>query len=190
MILEQHVGQRCGCACFVCVFTLGCLAWCCACRFSVSAAFRANFEQLVGLKCSIVQCMVQHDGIYLVILTMTSFMVEQKRVWNGFESMFRVSGIWDQPRMTRPPIGNGARSTTSKCTGPGKARAAQTRTVLQPVSYATFYTWYYRDWVTRGYQRLGRPHPSIARPVFASGAPDLMYAGMTSSSASSNSLES
>ena len=65
-----------------------------------------------------------------------------------------------------------------------------TGTVLQPVSYATFYTWYYRDWVTRGYQRLGRPHPSIARPVFASGAPDLMYAGMTSSSASSNSLES
>ena len=55
-----------------------------------------------------------------------------------------------------------------------------TGTVLQPVSYATFYTWYYRDWVTRGYQRLGRPHPSIARPVFASGAPDLMYAGMTS----------
>ena len=59
----------------------------------MSAAFRANFEQLVGLKCSIVQCMVQHDGIYLVILTMTSFMVEQERVWNGFESMFRVSGI-------------------------------------------------------------------------------------------------
>ena len=65
-----------------------------------------------------------------------------------------------------------------------------TGTVLQPVSYATFYTWYYRDWVTRGYQRLGRPHPSIARPVFASGAPDLMYAGTTSSSASSNSLDS
>ena len=65
-----------------------------------------------------------------------------------------------------------------------------TGTVLQPVSYATFYTWYYRDWVTKGYQRLGRPHPSIARPVFASGAPDLVYAGMTSSSASSNSLDS
>ena len=57
----------------------------------MSAAFRDNFEQLVGLKCSIVQCMVQHDGIYLVILTMTSSMVEQERVWNGFESMFRVS---------------------------------------------------------------------------------------------------
>ena len=38
------------------------------------AAFRDDFEQLVGLKCSIVQCMVQHDGIYLVILTMTSSM--------------------------------------------------------------------------------------------------------------------
>ena len=62
-----------------------------------------------------------------------------------------------------------------------------TGAVSQPVSYATFYTWYYRDWVTRGYQRLGRSRPSIARPVFASGAPDLMYAGLTSSSASSNS---
>ena len=59
--------------------------------------------------------------------------------------------------------------------------------VSQPVSYASFYTWHYRDWVTRGYQRLGHPHPSIARPVFASGSPDLMYAGLTSSSASSNS---
>ena len=57
-----------------------------------------------------------------------------------------------------------------------------TGAVSQPVSYASFYTWHYRDWVTRGYQRLGRPHPSIARPVFASGAPDLMYAGLTSSS--------
>ena len=59
--------------------------------------------------------------------------------------------------------------------------------VSQPVSYASFYTWQYRDWVTRGYQRLGHPRPNIARPVFASGSPDLMYAGLSSSSASSNS---
>ena len=38
--------------------------------------------------------------------------------------------------------------------------------LAQPVSYASFYTWQYRDWYTRGYQRLGNPHPSIARPVF------------------------
>ena len=43
--------------------------------------------------------------------------------------------------------------------------------VSQPVSYASFYTWQYRDWITRGYQRLGHPQPSIARPVFASGSP-------------------
>ena len=36
-----------------------------------------------------------------------------------------------------------------------------------PVSYVSFYTWQYRDW-----------HPSI-------GSPDLMYAGLSSSSASS-----
>ena len=47
-----------------------------------------------------------------------------------------------------------------------------------PVSYVSFYTWQYRDWRTRGYQRLGNPHPSI-------GSPDLMYAGFSSSSASS-----
>ena len=56
---------------------------------------------------------------------------------------------------------------------------------IQPVSYASFYTWQYRDWRTRGYQRLGNPHPSIARPVFSSGSPDLMYAGLSCSSTSS-----
>ena len=57
----------------------------------------------------------------------------------------------------------------------------------QPVSYASFCTWQYRDWLTRGYQRLGHPRPNIARPAFPSGSPDLMYAGLSSSSASSNS---
>ena len=41
--------------------------------------------------------------------------------------------------------------------------------VSQLVSYASFYTWQYRDWVTRDYQRLGHPRPNIARPVFPSG---------------------
>ena len=36
-----------------------------------------------------------------------------------------------------------------------------TGAVSQPVSYASFYTWHYRDWVTRGYQRLGRPAASF-----------------------------
>ena len=57
--------------------------------------------------------------------------------------------------------------------------------LAQPVSYASFYTWQYRDWYTRGYQQLGNPHPSIARPVFPSGSPGLMYAGLSSSSTSS-----
>ena len=52
----------------------------------------------------------------------------------------------------------------------------------QPVSYASFYTWQYRDWHTRGYQRLGNPHPNIARPVFRLRSPDLMRAGLSSSS--------
>ena len=47
-----------------------------------------------------------------------------------------------------------------------------------PVSYVSFYTWQHRDWHTRGYQRLGDPRPSI-------GSPDLVYAGLSSSSASS-----
>lgn len=55
----------------------------------------------------------------------------------------------------------------------------------QPVTYDTFYTWYYRDWHTRGYQRLGRPHPNIAQPSFPSAFPDLKYAGLSSSTASS-----
>ena len=96
-------------------------------------------ERFAWLICTIVQCMAQHGGSYLATLTMTSSMAPRIREWNGFGSMFPVRGIqsprtpWDQPRMTQPPIGNGVRSS--------------------------FYTWYYRDWVIRGYQRLGRPHP-------------------------------
>ena len=57
----------------------------------------------------------------------------------------------------------------------------------QPVTYATCYTWHYRDWRTGGYQRLGHPHPSIARPSLPSASPDLMYAGLSSAPASSSS---
>ena len=144
------------------------------------AAFLHNFARLAGLKCSIAQCRVQPDGSYLAILTTTSSMGQHIRVWNGFGSMYRVSGIqsprtpWDRPRRTQPPIGNGARSITLKCIGRGKVRVALPLTLfhnrypMQP-------------------SKLGRPRPSIARPVCPSSVPDLMYAGLTSSSASSNS---
>ena len=184
-----------GCACSSCEFMLRCLAWWCAFHLYRFAAFLHNLERLAGLKCSIVQCRVQPDGFYLIILTTTSSMGQHIRVWNGFGSMYRASGIqsprtpWDHPRRIQPFIGNGARSITLKCIGRGKVRMALPRHFFTtgPVSYAIFYTWYYRDWITRGYQRLGRPRPSIARPVYPSSVPDLMYAGLTSSSASSNS---
>ena len=116
---------------------LGCLAWWCTFRLYLFAAFLYDFERLAGLKCSIVQCMVQHDGSCLATLTTTSSMGQQIRVWNGFGSMYRDRGIqsprtpWDRPRMTQPPIGNGARSTTSKCIGLGKARAAPTQALFR-----------------------------------------------------------
>ena len=119
---------------------MSCLAWWCTFRLYWFAAFLHNFERLAGLKCSIVQCRVQPDGSYLAILTTTSSIGQQIRVWNGFGSMYRVSGIqsprtpWDRPRRTQPPIGNGARSITSKCIGLGKARAAlfHNRYPMQP----------------------------------------------------------
>ena len=185
-----------GCACSSCEFMLRCLAWWCTFHLYRFAAFLHNFERLAGLKCSIVQCRVQPDGSYLTILTTTSSMGQHIRVWNGFGSMYRVSGIqsprtpWDRPRRTQPPIGNGARSITLKCIGRGKLRVALPLTLFHnryPMQPSILGTWYYRDWITRGYQRLGRPRPSIARPVYPSSVPDLMYAGLTPSSASSNS---
>ena len=76
-----------------CKSTLGCLAWWCAFRLCLLATFLCDFERLAGLKCSIVQCMVQHDGSCLATLTTTSSMGQQIQVWNGFGSMYRVSGI-------------------------------------------------------------------------------------------------
>ena len=151
-------------------------------------------ERFAWLICSIVQCMAQHGGSYFATLTTTSSMAPRIREWSGFGSVFPVRGIqsprtfWDQPRMTQPPIGNGVRFSTSRCIGRGIAQAAPIPVLFRSRCLMHFFNiWHYRDWVTRGYQRLGRPHLSIARPVFVSGAPDLMYAGLTSSSASSNS---
>ena len=170
---------------------LGCLALCCAFRLHVFAAFLYDFERLAWLICSILQCMALHDGSCHTTLTTTSSMAPRTQALSRFGSMYRVRGIqspktpWGLPRRTQTRIGSGAKYEVywpRESTGGTNMGA-----VSQPVSYASFYTWHYRDWVTRGYQRLGRPHPSIARPVCASGSPDLMYAGLTSSSASSNS---
>ena len=137
-------------------------------------------KRLIRLVCSIPQYLALRDGPYHATLSTTSSMALRTQALNGFESMYPVRGNqsptppWDRLRMTHQPIGNGAGSTTLG-------------SFSQPVSYASFYTWQYRDWLTRGYQRLGHPRPNIARPAFASGSPDLMYAGLSSSSASSNS---
>ena len=47
-----------------------------------------------------------------------------------------------------------------------------------PVSYASYHTWQFRDWHTRGYQCLGDPRPYI-------GSTDFVPAGLSSSSVSS-----
>ena len=37
---------------------------------------------------------------------------------------------------------------------------------VTPVSYASYYIWQFRDWHTRGYQRLGDPRPYIGSTDF------------------------
>ena len=87
-------------------------------------------ERLPWLICSILQYMALQDGTCHATLSTTSSMALRAQALNGFESMYLVRGIqlpktpWDLPRRTQPPIGNGARSTTSTCTGLGTARAA------------------------------------------------------------------
>ena len=146
-------------------------------------------KRLPWLICSILQYMALQDGPCHATLSTTSSMALRAQALNGFGSMCLVRGNqlpktpWDLPRRTQPrmaqilPLRRPSDSTGGTDMG----------SVSQPVSHASFYTWQYRDWVTRGYQRLGHPHPNIARPVFASGSPDLMYAGLSPSSASSNS---
>ena len=171
---------------------LGCLALCCAFRLHVfAAAFLYDFERLAWLICSILQCMawaLPHYFDYDIVNGPANTSVEWIRIY--------VPGPWHP--VAENTLGPAPEDSTTyrewrkvyhfevywprESTGGTNMGA-----VSQPVSYASFYTWHYRDWVTRGYQLLGRPHPSIARPVFASGSPDLMYAGLTSSSASSNS---
>ena len=109
---------------------LRCLALCCAFRLHVFAAFLYDFERLAWLICSILQCMALHDGPCHTTLTTTSSMAPPTQALSGFGSMYRVRGIqspktpWGLPRRTQPPIGSGAKYTTSKCIGRGRARAA------------------------------------------------------------------
>ena len=119
---------------------------------SICSPLSFDFERLAWLICSIVQCMAQHDGSCLATLTTTSPMAPRIRVLNGFRSMCRVRGIqsprtpWDQPRMTQPPIGNGAKFTTSKCIGRGIAQAApiqvlfRSRSLMHPSILGTIET--------------------------------------------------
>ena len=82
-------------------------------------------------------------------------------------------------------IVSGAGSTTLKCTGLVTAREALLRTPspcrspMRPFTHGNIVTG-----TPEGSNDSGIP-PSIARPVFPSGSPDLMYAGLSSSSASS-----
>ena len=110
---------------------LGCLALCCAFRLHVFAAFLYDFERLAWLICSILQCiMALHDGSCHTTWTTTSSMAPRTQALSGFGCMYRVRGIqspktpWGQPRRTQTPIGSGAKYTTSKCIGQGRARAA------------------------------------------------------------------
>ena len=114
--MRFHVGVSC--------------ALCCAFRLHVFAAFLFDLERLAWLICSILQHMALHDGPCHTTLSTTSSMAPRTQALSGFGSMYRVRGIlspktpWDLPRKTQPPIGNGAKSTTSKCIGRGTARAA------------------------------------------------------------------
>ena len=101
---------------------LGCLALCCAFRLHVFATFLYDFNRLAWLICSILQCMARHDGSCHTTLTTTSSMAPRTQVLSGFGSMYRVRGI--QSPKTQTPIGSGAKYTTSKCIGQGRARAA------------------------------------------------------------------
>ena len=89
-----------------------------------------ELERLPWLICSILQYMALQDGPCHATLSTTSSMALRAQALNGFESMYLVRGTqlpktpWDLPRRTQPPIGSGARSTTSTCTGLGTARAA------------------------------------------------------------------
>ena len=111
----------------LCDFMLGCLALCCAFRLHVFAAFLFDLERLAWLICSILQHMALHDGPCHTTLSTTSSMAPRTQALSGFGSMYRVRGIlspktpWDLPRRTQLSIGNGAKSTTSKCIGRGTA---------------------------------------------------------------------
>ena len=87
-------------------------------------------KRLIWLACSTPQYVALQDGPYHAILSTTSSMALRAQALNGFESMYPVRGNqspnppWDRLRMTQPPIGNGAGSTTSTCIGLVTAREA------------------------------------------------------------------
>ena len=87
-------------------------------------------KRLLWLVCSILQYVALQDGPYHATLSTTSSMALRAQALNGFGSMYLVRGNqspnppWDRPRMTKPPIGNGANSTTSTCIGLVTAREA------------------------------------------------------------------
>ena len=166
---------------------------CVVLSFSMFSPLPFASKRLLWLVCSILQYVALQDGPYHAILSTTSSMALRAQVLNGFGSMYLVRGNqspnppWDRPDDTTT-YREWRKFYHFDVYWPSDSTGGTTMgSVSQPVSYASFYTWQYRDWVTRGYQRLGHPRPNIARPVFASGSPDLMYAGLSSSSTSSNS---
>ena len=103
---------------------------CVALSFSMFSPLPFASKRLIWLVCSIPQLVALQDGPYHAILSTTSSMALRAQALNGFESMCLVRGNqspnppWDRLRMTQPPIGNGASSTTSTCTGLVTAREA------------------------------------------------------------------
>ena len=75
------------------------------------------------LICSILQYMALQDGPCHATLSTTSSMALRAQALNGFY-LARGNQLpktpWDLPWRTQPPIGNGAKSTTSTCIGLGK----------------------------------------------------------------------
>ena len=142
---------------------------CVVLSFSMFSPLPFASKRLIWLVCSIPQYVALQDGPYHAILSTTSSMALRAQALNGFESMYP----W-QP-VAESTLGPAPDDTTTYrerrrfyhfdvCWPSDSTGGTTMRSVSQPVSYASFYTWQYRDWVTRGYQRLGHLRPNIARP--------------------------
>ena len=107
-----------------------------------------------------------------------------REAWNGFGFTHRARGNlwpqppWDEPRTTLPRIGSGAGHTTSMCTCPHSTGGTAADPNVMPILYVSYYVWEFRDWSTRGYQRLGIPRPTV-------GSAEFVNEEITSSSVSS-----